>query len=684
MEPGMTRAAPMVLGFLAMLAGGPAADAQTAPRGGETAPAIILSAELRREPTAELVGLLADPDAEVRARATLAIGRVGLPRELPRLIERTRDRDARVRAAAAFGLGLLDYEIELVAETAARDRAAEALLRLLDDADEPVARAAARSMGAVGARAVELDRWLAERRPTAPVGVLSSALATRAALTVEDTGVLAQFVDATDPEVRQAAAMALGVTTDPARAPLLADLLDDPDAEVRIAALLGLRFAPSRIAAARAATSLSRGDWREQCAALDWLAAAWARETDQPTDDATFTSVLRRSLDRNGNVRRCALRALAARPRRAVAIDRLLEALAEADVAVRATAANALATLRPEVVAVALDRARVRIEQSTDDLERAALVRLRARGGALDADALAALVSTGLPHTGLAALEELERLAPAAAWSAARAALRGSGVLLRRAAPSRLARLASLQQDESERAAAADELWAQMRDDTDAMARLAALESLPRVGGDLLGRRVSALPDLLSSSLRRRAFVMLDGGSESGRRVITEPEPWLRGDDESAGERRVEELAALDTNRRRLRLSGSRGAVVVNVDPRYAPLAAARLLGRLAQGPLRLRLQERAADLSVVASFETAAELELTPERFAGPVGAGTLVLLTRDAPTSMSGLDLRLTSTALPTIGAGVPLGTIVEGLRALGRWQAGDEITVTLEEGT
>ena len=678
----MTRVAALVtVASMATLVAGSPAVGQVSPSTREAALAAIVSAELRREPTAELIGLLTEPDPEVRARATLAVGRIGLPRQLPLLIERTRDRDPRVRAAAASGLGLLAYEIELGAEAAARDRAAEALLKLLDDAEESVARASARSMGAIGARSSELDQWLAEHRQAAPVSVLSSALAARATVTVDEVGVLAQFVDASDPEVRQAAALAMGVTTDPSRAPLLADLLEDPDAEVRIAALRGLRFAPSRIAAGRAAGSLSRGDWREQCAALDWLAAAWTREVSEPTDDATFTNVLRRSLDRNPNVRRCALRALAARPLRAVAIDRLLEALDEEDSAVRTTATTELASLQPEVVTAALARVGARIGDSVDDLERAALLRLRARGGTIDAGALAAVVSTGLPRTALAALEELERLDPPAAWRAARAALRGGEVLLRRAAPARLARLAGLQEDGDERAAAADELWAQLRDDSDDMARLAALEALPRVGSDLLGRRVSVLPDLLSPTLRRRAFVMLGSGTDSERRVLDEADRWLRGREVSEGELLVGELGALD-GPRRVRMTGARGTVVVNIDPRHAPLAAARLLGRLARGPLRLRLLPRATDLTIAAALDTAADLALTPERFAGPVGAGTLVLLSGDAPTSLSGLDLRVTSIALPAIEAGVPLGTVVEGLRVLGRWQAGDEIVVDLEE--
>ncbi len=55
----------------------------------------------------DLTAMLVDPDASVRRRAALAIGRLGLSEGVPLLVQRLADPDADVRAMAAFGLGLL-------------------------------------------------------------------------------------------------------------------------------------------------------------------------------------------------------------------------------------------------------------------------------------------------------------------------------------------------------------------------------------------------------------------------------------------------------------------------------------------------------------------------------------------------------------------------------------------------
>jgi HEAT repeat protein len=89
---------------------------------------------------ADLIHLAADPDARVRRRAVLALGRVGLPAGLKALATAVRDPESEVRQMAAFGLGLLG------------DRAAEALLvPLLNDADPVVRGRAAEALGMIGA-----------------------------------------------------------------------------------------------------------------------------------------------------------------------------------------------------------------------------------------------------------------------------------------------------------------------------------------------------------------------------------------------------------------------------------------------------------------------------------------------------------------------------------------------------
>ena len=68
------------------------------------APGIPVFASASR---ADLTELLLDPDASLRRRSALAIGRVGLPEGVPLLVERLSDPDEGVRDMAAFGLGLL-------------------------------------------------------------------------------------------------------------------------------------------------------------------------------------------------------------------------------------------------------------------------------------------------------------------------------------------------------------------------------------------------------------------------------------------------------------------------------------------------------------------------------------------------------------------------------------------------
>jgi cyclophilin family peptidyl-prolyl cis-trans isomerase/HEAT repeat protein len=100
----------------------------------ETEPAVLGPA-----PPADLIGLLGDPDAPVRARAALAVGRVGLPEGVDPLIQLLGDPEAEVREQAAFGLGLL-------AQASAR----QALLSALTDASPLVQGRAAQALAAIG------------------------------------------------------------------------------------------------------------------------------------------------------------------------------------------------------------------------------------------------------------------------------------------------------------------------------------------------------------------------------------------------------------------------------------------------------------------------------------------------------------------------------------------------------
>lgn len=65
----------------------------------------ILKAEDARRYDAVLEGYLASPDAEVRARAALAVGRIGDVKAIPALAKLLRDSSEKVRETAAFALG---------------------------------------------------------------------------------------------------------------------------------------------------------------------------------------------------------------------------------------------------------------------------------------------------------------------------------------------------------------------------------------------------------------------------------------------------------------------------------------------------------------------------------------------------------------------------------------------------
>jgi len=105
-------------------------------------------------PTADLGRLLTDPEARVRRRAALAVGRVGLREGAPLLIALLNDSDPEVRQMAAFALGLIGDRI-------ARDP----LVTALEDQSPLVQGSAAEALGLLGDPAA-----------AAPVGAMVSRL----------------------------------------------------------------------------------------------------------------------------------------------------------------------------------------------------------------------------------------------------------------------------------------------------------------------------------------------------------------------------------------------------------------------------------------------------------------------------------------------------------------------------
>jgi cyclophilin family peptidyl-prolyl cis-trans isomerase/HEAT repeat protein len=112
---------------------------------------------------ADLTLLVADPDAGIRRRAALAIGRVGLAEGVEALTPRLLDPDPDVRQMAAFGLGLL-----------ADAAATEPLRAALADTDPVVRGRAAEALGSIGAKdaADDIGRLVAEYVRHEAVGVI--------------------------------------------------------------------------------------------------------------------------------------------------------------------------------------------------------------------------------------------------------------------------------------------------------------------------------------------------------------------------------------------------------------------------------------------------------------------------------------------------------------------------------
>lgn len=345
----------------------------------------ILEAEDRRELTAAIRQMAEDGDAVRRARAALTFARVGDPMSLSRLSAMTVDTDASVRAMAAFALGRLDYEL-IVSASALRTRALEMLLPLLDD-DPAVAEQAAWAIGMVDGGAVGpiRERLLSVDQPPALIAAL---LTSWWRLEGADVEAVTPFAAHAAAEVRMGAALALRRLDDPNGLPTLVTLLDDTDSEVRLIAARGLTEAPRRVAEERSVPLLGDRDRRLVCALLGWLESAWS--ADGVAGDAAFEAVLRRSFDRALHVRRCALRALSAvAATRAVAADRLLEALVEPEEAVRVESLGQMAEQGADLIAEATRRVLVEGDLSLAQLqswaerplEEAAVARLLVASG---------------------------------------------------------------------------------------------------------------------------------------------------------------------------------------------------------------------------------------------------------------------------------------------------------------
>ncbi|NKB88885.1 MAG: hypothetical protein GKS06_11765 [Acidobacteria bacterium] len=641
--------------------------------------AALIEAEDRRVVTPQLEAFLSDADESIRARALLGFARVGDPTRVAQIGSVLADPSARVRAYAAFALSRLDYDM-LAAAAAAKVRAVELLLPLLEDS-APVAAEAAWAVGMIGASASQVRGHLQEGRLPAPV--MAALLNVWWRLDGADAATTAGFAAYPLAEVRLAAANTLRRLDDPNGLPTLEKLLLDTNAEVRLAAVRGLREAPLRAAEDHLEALLGDRDRRIVCAALEWVSAGWAAE--ETVSDETFEAVLRRSFDRALHVRRCALSALSAATGRSVATDRLLEALDESELAVRVQAMGALARMAPDVAVLAVERL-----TGGDEFDTAALVGERT---GTEIDALAALVVAAEEPAwveswldavdGAPRITMLRLLIPVDGASVYRLVaampLDDPGVLgligaAHAAAPATL--------DIEAAADLSDRLWRAYYDaPIQGSRRHAALRAFVAIDEPLARRRAELIFEDGDRAIRVWALARW-------RDEVTLPElsallapQWT---DRIPEDYRAiaADVIALEESSPRVRFVTERGEFVVALRPDWAPLTSLQF-ARLAQE----NRFETASFYRVIAGFVSQG----------GPADeAGTPRLRNEDAPIehsrgviamALSGRDtgtehFYVTHAPQPHLRGAYPIfGEVLEGQRVVERLQPGDAMQVVME---
>jgi HEAT repeat protein len=309
-----------------------------------------------------LLKALDDADAGLRRAAAEELGEIGHKAVVPRLLKALGDADAEVRAVAAAALGAIrdgaavpgllkalgdaDAKVSWVAAAALGEigdaSAVPGLLETLSDADSRLSVAAVAALGYIGdASAVPgLLKALgdAELRRAA-----AEALGQIGAPSVP--GLLKALGDA-DAKVRAAAAAALGAIGDAAAVPVLLEALDDADAEVRWAAVEAL----GEIGDAAAVSGLLEvlGDAEVRWAAVEALG--------QIGDAAAVPWLLEALSDESWLVRAATAKALGEIGDQA-AVEGLLRALGDAEWEVRWAAAKALGEIGDQAAVEGLLRA---------------------------------------------------------------------------------------------------------------------------------------------------------------------------------------------------------------------------------------------------------------------------------------------------------------------------------------
>ncbi len=271
--------------------------------------------EVLRAEGAAVVGYLTDHDPEVRLAAVAALTEHTPDGTGRALVAALGDPDGRVRGAAVAGLRELVEVLDPALGTALAAAAGSA---------DPVVRAGVQELARV-LRGGSVELFAAGLRDPETAVRLQ---AVRGLVSLDAADALA--AGATDParEVRVAVGEGLGVIGDPASAAVLAALAEDPDPLVRAGAFTGAAGLGGALA-----ELAERPDpaWQVRKAAAGVLGAA-----------GRWPALTALAADRNGDVRKAAVRAMAAGVAEADVAAALRERLTDGDADVRAYARLAL------------------------------------------------------------------------------------------------------------------------------------------------------------------------------------------------------------------------------------------------------------------------------------------------------------------------------------------------------
>ncbi len=669
---------------------------------------ILLYAEDRRELTDDVLDLTRAEEPALRARAALAVGRVGLPAGATRLLQLLRDPHPHVRALSAFGLGLIELDLEPAVAAAMRRRFVEQLLRLLVDDATMVQQQALWALGMLADPfAREAVRQVLVGAGAQPEAVVMAALNAWWRLPDAQPQPLAGLTKSLRPRIRHAAALALRRLDDPDAMPPLEPLLRDADSLVRAAAARGLREAPPIVAQRHLPTLLRDDDWRVVVAALGWVLTLW-RDPEEIEDD-TLSAVIGASLSHDRHVQRLAFEALALAARDySVPEDRLRYALTSGEPSSRFAALDAIAggprgligdTLDEVLVAYGIDAppiapsaAAVPAALTDAPLEAASVVRVLARSGRDDTEAWLEILADYGPLAARAeALRQLQRIDPPAAVRRADALLTDGHPVLQAVAAEVISGLriaGSLPSREDEFDTWTDVLWNAQRELGEVAAlepRLVVLNSLLVLDRDTMQLRRTALlpdPDRVFRLWALRSLPAAPGSSRGDldADAIGPRETGLTPADYRELAARLLELQA---DPPQMTLQTSRGQFEVQLRPSWAPLTVYRMVQWANEGFFADLVFHRVVPDFVIQSGDPTAvgyggaAGALRSEETPIPYVAGTMGLALAGRDTG--GSQFFIVHSPQPHLDGAYPvLGTVVAGARVIDRIQPGDTLSM------